>query len=367
MVIMLSTSASNGSRLAEIIPTLFNHLDGSAAQKLKSAIVIVVDGLGWFNLNARSGHARTLLSLQAERINTVVPSTTAAALTTLTTGSLPGAHGMVGYRINHPKYGLLSLLSDLDDIKNVREVQLQSTEFEIQDREATTVFARSTHATSGLTRAILTGAAYVGADSIEKRFELATKFVSNNSGLIYLYVDELDRAGHKHGWESSNWVAVLERIDQEVQKLLDQLPKNVSLVLTADHGMVDIPVANHIALEDFSALQGQIDCVAGEPRFRHIFLRDPAASSEIAMNMHAEGPNIATFTKKELIDSGIFGEVSEEVSARIGDVIATPQDLSALTSVYDGPHPFVMIGQHGGLTEEERAIPLISYSSSSER
>src|SRR5690554_3612317 len=119
---MLPTPADNGMRLAAVLPNVLGSLaaglgNGSVelrreasgvehdrvsmlpeVQRLlpavRAMVVIVVDGLGHANLKASLGHARTLGSLQSRRIETVIPSTTDAALTTITTGRLPGTHGL---------------------------------------------------------------------------------------------------------------------------------------------------------------------------------------------------------------------------------------------------------------------------------
>ena len=79
---MLPTATDNGGRLAAVLPTgllaLANSLeidpedtiglssaqiDDSLLPKIRSLVLIVVDGLGSANLKARSGHAPTLASL----------------------------------------------------------------------------------------------------------------------------------------------------------------------------------------------------------------------------------------------------------------------------------------------------------------
>ena len=59
------------------------------------AVVVLIDGLGADPLRERAGHARTLASAMATKadiIATGVPTTTAAALATLTTGVGPGTY-----------------------------------------------------------------------------------------------------------------------------------------------------------------------------------------------------------------------------------------------------------------------------------
>ncbi|HRE03150.1 MAG TPA: alkaline phosphatase family protein, partial [Ilumatobacteraceae bacterium] len=63
-------------------------------------VLLVVDGLGWDQLTERWALAPTLASMEATTITTVAPSTTATALTSITTGLTPGEHGLIGYRID---------------------------------------------------------------------------------------------------------------------------------------------------------------------------------------------------------------------------------------------------------------------------
>ncbi|MBN9612632.1 MAG: alkaline phosphatase family protein, partial [Actinobacteria bacterium] len=154
---MLPTATDNGARLAAILPTglaalahglgadpaesldrVFGGRTASAGDEdgaprsvvpetlpaLRGFVLIVVDGLGSANLQAAKAHAPTLAALKPRRIETVLPSTTGAALTTLSTGALPGRHGLIGYRIRHPEFGLRNTLKEWHGITDRRSWQL---------------------------------------------------------------------------------------------------------------------------------------------------------------------------------------------------------------------------------------------------
>ena len=63
-------------------------------------VVLLVDGLGWNQLQAHSSHMPTLSSFVGGHITSITPSTTATALTSLVTGLAPGEHGLIGYRVD---------------------------------------------------------------------------------------------------------------------------------------------------------------------------------------------------------------------------------------------------------------------------
>ncbi|MBR5950577.1 MAG: alkaline phosphatase family protein, partial [Actinomycetaceae bacterium] len=104
----------------------FDVPDGSGAgvydfscdfPKAQRVCFVLVDGLGLRNFEERSGHARTLRSLTAlEPLTSVVPSTTASAITSLGTGHLPGQTAMMGYSLRSPLSGRPFSLIQWDEV-----------------------------------------------------------------------------------------------------------------------------------------------------------------------------------------------------------------------------------------------------------
>lgn len=371
MGIMLPTATDNGGRLAAILPTglaaLAKGLGESGVSELVpplgSLVVVVVDGLGTANLKARAGHAPTISSLPQRRITTVTPSTTAAALTTLTTGALPAEHGLVGYRIMHPELGLLAPLRDWDGIADVRSWQLAEPLFSAAAALGARpiAFGRPAHAASGFTRAVLAGSAYVGGERIADRFRAAARaLVRGESALAYVYIDELDRAGHHDGWQSDAWSRRLEELDAALAEFLAVLPRDVGLVLTADHGMVDIAGHQQIVLDLDAPEFSDVAAVGGEPRFRTFHLREGADPHPLLAHLEAsEGRRAWVATREEAFDAGLFGPVrSSGVVDRLGEVILAARGQHAYYTRDDDPASLRMVGQHGSWTDEERGIPL---------
>ncbi|KUF06985.1 alkaline phosphatase family protein [Leucobacter sp. G161] len=391
---MLPTATDNGGRLAAIIPTGLAALalghdhsaesvlataTGAAISEdsasrfkpaisllppLRSLVILVVDGLGSSNLKARRGHAPTLSSLAQRRITTVTPSTTGAALTSLTTGRLPAEHGLIGYRIKHPTQGIISPLRDWDGIENPRDWQLAEPLFALAEQLGVRAraYGRPAHATSGLTRAILTGADYRGGDRIADRFAAAHRdLASGEPTLAYVYVDELDRAGHQSGWQSDAWSRRLEQLDGALADFLTGLAADVGVIVTADHGMVDVEAHQQIVFDLTTPEFHDVVAVAGEPRFRTFFLEDGADPQRFAAWLDVtQGKRAWVATRDEAFAAGVFGDVyGPGVRERIGDVIIAARGQCAYYTTDDEPASFDLVGQHGSWTDEERGIPLL--------
>ncbi|MDO4241019.1 MAG: alkaline phosphatase family protein [Microbacteriaceae bacterium] len=357
----LEVPKNAGRQLAKLMPAALNQL---LAGKVRAAVVIVVDGLGWVNLKANQQIAQTLLGMRAKRLVTVAPSTTAAALTTLTTGTLPGQHGLIGYKILNPRTDNLTVtLSDWDEISDVRGWQTQATVFERATLQGipARVFARPAHAESGLTRAILTGAEYVAGQTMGQRFAALNDLLRRSeSGIFYLYIDELDRAGHHSGCGSLKWRNLLGGLDTHISDLLRGLPADVGVFLTADHGIIDFNRQQQVILEERFSLPAGTR-FGGEPRFRSLYLPDPEqAESLLAEMRRVAGGSVQVGTRAAWIESGLFGPVSPQIAARLGDIIAVPRKRLTLYSETDPAASFQMVGQHGGLDEDEMGIPLLT-------
>ncbi len=370
MSLSLPADPPHARSLTGVLPQLLSSLRGESDwfAPASSAIVFVVDGLGARNLAARAGHARFLASTMAKKdvARTVFPSTTAAALTSLLTGTWPGEHGIVGYRVRVPGTD-----SAPNQLKGWETDGLSPTTWQraqpLFERESaagrpTFVVSRAEYVGSGFTEATLRGGQFVTAADVVDRARIAADLAADNPGsLVYLYAPDLDGIGHKSGWESDPWAAGLERIDSAARVLSTALRPGVGAVLTADHGMVDVPRHRHLLLSEGSELLRGVRLIGGEPRMLHLYA-EVGEGERVAQAWRAsESGRSWVMTRDEAIGAGLFGPRADEaVRDRIGDVIVAAR---AAVAYYDDrlfdKAAQKMVGQHGSLTDEERTVPLV--------
>ncbi len=334
--------------------------------------VVMVDGLGMPLLRKYAAHAPYLReSLDSARVlSSAFPSTTAASLASLGTGLAPGQHGMVGYDVLDPVQDrVVNMLGRWDADVDPLEWQPHPTVFErVAVHLPVVTVSQPRFEDSPMTRAALRGAAFVGASTIQARIDAAAvQLAKAPAMLVYFYVNDLDKAGHRYGVESPEWVRALEDLDAALRLLARRVPSDTLLLLTADHGMVDVPPAQRI---DYSERADLVDGVAhtgGEPRMVHLYL-EPTLPAEdrdaLALRWHeAFGTRAWVLTRQEAVAGGYFGTVSDAVLPRIGDLLVLAREGIALI---DGrrvdPGAFEMIGQHGSLTRAERDVPLLTLT-----
>lgn len=374
MPLSLPVDPPSARSLTGVVPELLGSLDGRSGwfSPARSAVIVVADGLGRGNLSARSGHARFLASRMAKKdaARTVFPATTAAALTSLLTGEAPGVHGLVGYRVRIPGTDaapnqLKGWESDGLDPYTWQRAQPIMAREAARGRPCFAV-SKPMYAGTGFTVAKLRGAEFVGVAEMGERLQVAADLAARHPGaLIYAYLPELDTVGHARGWESDEWVAALERVDDAVRAFDDALAPGVGAVVTADHGMVDVPRHRQLLLGDGDALLDGVRIMAGEPRMLHLYA-EPDAAGLVLQRWQAESERSWVMSRDQAVAAGLFGpRVDAEVLPRIGDVLVAAR---AAVAYYDDrladKKAQKMIGQHGSLTDLERIVPLVRLGAS---
>jgi predicted AlkP superfamily pyrophosphatase or phosphodiesterase len=337
----------------------------SALGGARRVAVLLVDGLGADLLRAHPDLAPTLAALASPvgDLQAPCPSTTPVSLATLATGLPPGSHGILGFVTAVPgEDRTLNHVQWADD-PDPDTWQARRTVFEQADDAgvAVTAVGPYVYAGSGLTRAVYRGAAYPGAVG---HGDLAAQIVdaleTAPRSLVYGYLAELDLTGHVRGIDSAAWRVQLALIDRVVEQVVDGLPDDAALLVTADHRMLDVPADTRLDLDDRPDLADGVRLLAGEPRARYVHTEPGAAADVLARWREELGSRAWVAGREEAVASGIFGPVDEGLAARIGDVVALARGTWALTASRRDPGPSRLAAYHGSLTQTELAIPLLA-------
>ncbi len=360
--------------LADITPSIFAGLGlsdvydngGFGESPHGRECLLLVDGLGADVIAEYKEFVPTLSRLTFfAPVLTAFPSTTATSLTTFMTGTLPGTHGMLGYTVRIPRSGgrILNSLK-WDERVDPHIWQPVPTLFERGKAAGISVshVASKRYEKTGFTEAAFRGATYRGANTLSEMVAEAKIALTATPSFAYLYLNDLDVAGHGAGVGSEKWLLALTFVDHAVSTFLDQLPSGTRFWLTSDHGMVN--VEEKIVLGRENSLLDGISLVAGEPRARHLYLQDHfltgSGPDEIAENWrNSLGEQVDVFTRQEAIDANIFGLfVSNDASDRMGDLIVITRGGLILIDPLRVNLESTMVGHHGAWTDTEKLVPL---------
>lgn len=364
--------------LAEVLPSAVARLgvDGfgdtlALADRLVGArriAVVLVDGLGHRLLPRAAAHGPLLAEALGGRLGTLdelrapFPSTTPTSIVTLGTGAAPGQHGVLGFTLNVP--GTDRVLTHIvwrDDPAPDRW-QPVPTVFERAAAAglASTVVLPGLFEGSGLTVAAYRGARFA---ALGKGEDAAPRILGalRETPLVYGYTAAVDTAAHVFGIASPQWAAAVARVDALLQRIVAGLPDDAALLVTADHGGLDIPAEGRIDIGTEPLLSGDVRVVAGEPRVRYLHTR-PGAEADVAAAWRDRlGARARVLLREDAIAEGLFGPVEAEHVPRIGDVVVICEDDETviLASGYEPPEVAKLIGFHGSTTPAETAIPLL--------
>jgi type I phosphodiesterase/nucleotide pyrophosphatase len=366
--------------ITDILPSAFAVLGLPVADRLDLAArvgpvrrlaVLLVDGLGYDLLPGAAAASPFLADVVAGRIGRVdelactLPSTTPTSLVSLGTGVLPGEHGVLGFTVNVP--GTDRVLTHIlwrDDPPVAGWVQAPTVFAQAAAAGiASTVVLPAMFAGSGLTAAAYGGAEFRGVGPRDDLAAAMLAALDAGPGLVYGYTGRLDGAGHEFGLAAPQWAAAAAQTGELIERLVAGLPADAALLVTADHGGLDVPESARIDLGTDPRLSAGLRVVAGEPRFRYLHTW-PGATGDVLDTWRAVlGDRADVLARDEAVASGLFGPVRPQYLDRIGDVVVIPTgDTAVLASGFDPPSVADLVGFHGGRTHAETAIPLLSFA-----
>lgn len=372
----LPLPAYGRAALSDLMPSVLAALgvpgepDALGLPPMRRCVLLLVDGLGDALLRRHGADAPFLSSLDRRTLTAGFPSTTATSLASLGTGLPPGEHALTGYT---------SYVPELDDVvgwltwtaaggADLRErlvpeaVQPAPTAFERAERAgvAVTVAAPAVFRGSGLTRAVLRGGRYRGSVSPGDAVAAAAEGSRADRSLVYCYTADLDLTGHVRGVRSEAWRSQLRLVDRFAEELASRLPPGTTLLVTADHGMVDVEEQSRVDADSRPALWDGVRALAGEPRVRHVHCLPGAVDDVLAAWRSELGDRMWVGRGPDAIEAGLFGpRVGAVARSRIGDVLAIATGDVAVVRSTSEPQMARLRGHHGALTADELDVPLL--------
>jgi predicted AlkP superfamily pyrophosphatase or phosphodiesterase len=357
--------------LAELSQSIFstlglagtrNELELESSEDRRECLLLV-DGLGKNAIDEFGSKIKRLSELSYKAtLSATFPSTTATSLTSLGTGLSPGTHGMVGYTMRVPHSGtperILNALK-WDERVDPYIFQPNETLFERANKSG----IRSSHisakryADTGFTKAALRGGIYKGANNLEELADGASACLSKPNSFAYAYLNDVDEASHSSGFGSEKFFAALEKVDRLIELLISKLPKGTRLWITSDHGMINR--GDFVVLGKENELLKDVNLLAGEPRVRYLYVDEEKCEQVRNRWQEALGESVSVLTRSEAINAGLFGQVSDSVVERIGDLVVIAQGNFILVEKEREAQQCAMVGHHGGTTSQECDIPLL--------
>lgn len=338
------------------------------ADRVERVLVVLVDGMGWHLLPELAASAPLLSSAltgaagRLTRLTCEFPSTTPTNLVSLGTGARSGEHGILGFTLNVP--GTDRVVNHIHWGDDPPPAVWQPLPTWFQRVERAGVAARAVLPAaflgSGLTDAAYRGARFVPTRPDDDYAAAVATALRSAPGLVYGYTADLDTAAHVFGVGSPGWHEAATRVDAVLARLVEALPGDAVLLVTADHGGINIAPDARVDLDADPRLAAGVRVVAGEPRVRYLHTEPGAAADVQAAWAEVLGDRARVHSRAEAVATGMFGPFDPRHAARIGDVVVVcAGDLAVVATAHEPPEAARLIGYHGAATPAETAVPLI--------
>jgi predicted AlkP superfamily pyrophosphatase or phosphodiesterase len=367
---MLPSAPKSLGRLGEVLVSALKSVSGETNSlglpSRRSVCVILVDGLGAANLKSAAGHARFLNTIQSDSAMCWFPATTSTSITSFATASNPWENGFLGYQVfDHANQSPMNLLSGWKDYSEGENFQEAATIAQLASSLGVGfhTVAPSAYERSGFTGATMRGSKFHGVDRIADRFSEAQKLLAQlEDKVVYLYIPELDQLAHAKGSQSTAWLNQLEDVDSLVKNFVSSIPKSSGVILTADHGVVDVPKEHHVYLDEFMP-KSEFKYVGGDTRSLYLYFEDGVdQQSARELLEYRLGESCYISTPDDLIAAGYWKTLSPKSENLAPDLLVLARKRVALYHRgFAKLKSLEMVGHHGSITNEELAIPLLKF------
>lgn len=350
------------------------ELPVSALAAKRSLVLLIIDGLGLDYLTCASPAGPLACNLLGG-LRSVCPATTAAAVTTFFTGQSPASHGLLGWftPFEARDQVVLPLLAQArggralpaDDIATLYRSPPLAARL---TRDCHVVTARKL-AGSAYSRHHAGPAQRHAYRSLGGLFGQLERLLRADGAprYVHAYWPQLDQLAHEHGIGHRRTREHLRQIEAQLGQFLKTIAGTDSLLLvTSDHGFVDIAPAQRLLLNDQPQLLQRLRLpLAGESRLALVHAKPDqreALGAELADYL---GERATVYDGRQFIEAGFFGpgEPHPALAQRVGDFVVAMADGWTLRDRLPGERPFMPVGVHGGLSDAERWVPLTVFES----
>ena len=355
--------AYGGRCNASIVPAMSWDLETEVLPneivRAAKAVVLVLDSLGWKHLDdaRKAGVALPQIgALDGGPVTTVAPSTTSAALTSISTGVPPGEHGIVGYRF--PAGG--EVMNALRWSTKLGDWRGTVPPTDVQQNEPLaggdwTIVADRMFINSGFTEAYLGSGEYRGVHHPSSLAGEARAALEAGASRVYAYYDGLDHVAHIYGVAGRHFADELRFCDWLIATMAAALPSGTALIVTADHGQIDAPELVEVGA-GFNHLVREL---SGEPRFRWLHGTQSSPDELLSAAEEIHGHHAWVKSRDQVIDEGWLGpRVTDAARHRLGDVALIARSPLGFADPAER-NADRLVGRHGSFTGAEMYVPAL--------
>ncbi|MGQ9699489.1 MAG: alkaline phosphatase family protein [Candidatus Bipolaricaulaceae bacterium] len=376
----ISAVASTLQEIFGLAPARSGLKEELGLPEAEMVVSVVLDGVGWRRLE--SLRAEGIVDLQPFLdggvylpLTSVFPTTTTAALSTISTGESPAVHGVLGYKLFRPELGTVVDMIRLappagreDALEKLglspEKILPVPTVYQrlLFQGIPTILFLPKHIADSGLSKVLYQGVARIVPFLTASDLLMLLREALSGPGrrLLAVYWPSTDSLAHTYGPRSEAFSLELAHILGTLAKLMATAPRDFVLLITADHGFYEAdPVRDMVNCAAQRELKEALLLPpVGDPRAAYFFLK--RAKDGVVEKFFAEffPDDFLILPVEEGLRRKLWGleEPTPEIRALLGDLVVISRRRKF---VLWPTEEFKLRGLHGGLTPDELYVPLL--------
>jgi predicted AlkP superfamily pyrophosphatase or phosphodiesterase len=331
------------------------QLDERFKEKPKNVVFILVDALGTEILKKHPEEAEFLIKHQSDVLTTVFPSTTTSATTSALTGLPPVRTGWIGWQqfIQEEKRHVVFFMNkDYYDEKHEFTYNI-SERFNPINKLYDLIQKQKPHV---YVHEIFPKFKQENHHAIQEQVNTCLEIIKNKQeNFIYMYWDQVDSILHDYGTTSKEVNQEIGEVNQAIKHLFESVDDDTLIILTADHGQIDIEPVPIYDYPDIIEMLAQKPAI--EARATAFYVKDNYKEQFPQVFNKYFRDKFVLYTSDQILEMKLFGEgkAHPRLKQYLGDYFSIAIDRYAFNLLNKKPHK----ATHAGLTKDEMLIPLI--------
>jgi len=364
---------------------------------IDNVVLLLLDGFGYreWQRHADSGFIGSMSRKGSVRpITTVFPSTTAAALTTVSTGLTPQEHGLPEWFVYMKELDTIIVTLPFTRVGDIGRDTLEGAFdprglfdgtpiFQVLKANGVKAFSFTsrTLAYTAYSKVSRRGSEVVPYSSASDLTVSLRRMVEKSRGwnLFYAYWSYVDTIEHSYGPNTDEANVEGSMISFALQegflsKLDRAVAKRTLVLVTADHGQVNVVPEKTLYLNRLKRLVGSLKVGPsgtkvppwGSARDMYIAVEEDRLD-EIHSYLSSKLKGVATVLRtEEGVKDGLFGvnRPTRKFLRRVGNLMVLPHGTRTIWYRYRRGESLDLRGHHGGLSKDEMTIPLAAARAS---
>lgn len=343
-------------------------IDDFLSKNNKNTIFLILDGMG-YNFLKKNFKTSFLFNHVIDKVTSVYPCTTTAAIKSYLSGLTPIEHGWIGWCPFFENVNMhVQLLPYIDDstyftpklnIDLRKKLKFRSIFSLIHDTNP--LIDLHTLQPSNIKEKYR----YVhrhSYNSQKEMFEKLDEIINNGKrNFIYTYSPNPDSLMHEFSPNNERVILYFQNFINDLKVFIEkEFGQDVTLIISADHGQTTIN--RYFPLY---ANEELLSCLRTHPsiegRFTAFHLKENQEKKFVELFNESYAKDFILYASKDFLKTGILGDKKPKLILKnfLGDFVALAKsDAMFLKKIDD----MCMLGHHAGLLEDEMVVPIIAFN-----